>query len=346
MNFQLVVNMERHSPTTDMTAVAAHTLDMVRMADAGGFESVWAAEHHSTQTYVAPNPFQILTWWAAHTSRIRLGAAVVVAPFWHPIKVAEESALLDLYSGGRMDLGFGSGALQREFDRLAPGVEQSAGRDYIAEMLPAVKALWAGDHEHDGELWSFPTACSVPTPVQTPHPPVWMAARSPDSFELAAKHGCNVMTWAMTRPFSEVETYLTHFETALQNNPRDVRPLLATMRHVAVVERDAEIDEVVAALHRQLARLDHLRRNVGGVKRGFVDPLDVASIKNREEFARDELVHNLMFGSPERIVEKLERYRDLGIDRFTYCASFGLDPGRETRSLELFIEKVMPHFSG
>ena len=345
MKFQLAVNMERHAPSTDMAQVATHVLGMVQMADAGGFESVWAAEHHGTQTLVAPNPFQILTWWATHTSRVRLGAAVVVPAFWHPIRVAEESALLDLISGGRLDLGFGSGAQQREFDLMAPGVAQSDGHRYVGEMLPAVKALWAGDYAHEGEFWSFPVACSVPAPVQTPHPPIWIAARSPGSFELAARHGCSVMTWAMTRPWAEVESLLGRFETALHANPGHPRPLFATMRHVAVVDREDEVDHAVVVLHRQLARLDTLRRNIGNLKRGFVEPLDVASIESREEFARDELVRNLMFGTPERVVAELKHYRDLGVDRFTYYASFGLDTAREKRSLALFIDQVMPEFA-
>ena len=88
MKFQLVINMERMTPARDMREVERHTLEMVQMADEGGFDIVWAAEHHALEMTIAPNPFQILTWWAAHTSRIRLGSAVVVAAYWHPIKAA------------------------------------------------------------------------------------------------------------------------------------------------------------------------------------------------------------------------------------------------------------------
>ena len=68
------------------------------MADAGGFHIAWAAEHHALEMTIAPDPFQLLTWWAAHTDRIRLGTAVVVAPYWHPIKLAGEAAMIDLLS--------------------------------------------------------------------------------------------------------------------------------------------------------------------------------------------------------------------------------------------------------
>ena len=109
MKFQLAINMERTTPDTNMRDVERHTLEMVQMADDGGFVIVWAAEHHALEMTIAPNPFQILTWWAAHTSRIRLGTGVVVAPYWHPVNVAGEAALLDLYSGGRLEFGIGSG---------------------------------------------------------------------------------------------------------------------------------------------------------------------------------------------------------------------------------------------
>ena len=95
MKFQLAVNMERMAADIDMKDVARHTLEMVQMADQGGFNIVWAAEHHALEMTIAPNPFQILTWWAMNTSRIRLGTAVAVAAYWHPIKLAGEAAMTD-----------------------------------------------------------------------------------------------------------------------------------------------------------------------------------------------------------------------------------------------------------
>ncbi|MEC9426562.1 MAG: LLM class flavin-dependent oxidoreductase, partial [Actinomycetota bacterium] len=125
MKFQLAINLERLDESIAMDDVACHTLEMVQMAEAGGFTTAWAAEHHALEMTIAPNPLQILTWWAGHTSRIRLGTAVAVAAYWHPIKLAGETAFLDLVSGGRLEFGIGSGAYQREFDRMHPGLKQS-----------------------------------------------------------------------------------------------------------------------------------------------------------------------------------------------------------------------------
>src|SRR5210317_2641038 len=205
MKFQLAINLERMDDSMDMNDVARHTLEMVQMADQCGFDVAWAAEHHALEMTIAPNPFQILTWWAGHTERIRLGTAVAVAAYWHPINLAGEAAMLDLISGGRLEFGIGSGAYQREFDRMHPGLKQSDAWRYMHELLPAVKALWAGDYAHDGEFWSFPTSTSVPKPLQQPHPPIWVAARSPITFDYAVANDCNVMSWPLTRPFSEAE---------------------------------------------------------------------------------------------------------------------------------------------
>ena len=144
------------------------------MAEEGGFNIVWAAEHHALEMTIAPNPFSILTWWGAHTNKIRLGTAVAVAAYWHPIKLAGEAAFCDLVTGGRLEFGIGSGAYQREFDRMAPGLKQSDAWRYMQEMLPAVQKLWAGDYEHKGEFWQFPvsTSCLVytsPCDVENSH---------------------------------------------------------------------------------------------------------------------------------------------------------------------------------
>ena len=169
MKFQLAVNLERMDPGTDMNAVARHTLEMVQMAELGGFNIVWAAEHHALEMTIAPNPFQILTWWAGETDNIRLGTAVATAAYWHPINLAGEAAFLDLISGGRLEFGIGSGAYQREFDRMHPGLKQSDGWKYMQEMLPLVRALWQGDVAHDGAFWQFPSATSCPKPVSYTH---------------------------------------------------------------------------------------------------------------------------------------------------------------------------------
>jgi alkanesulfonate monooxygenase SsuD/methylene tetrahydromethanopterin reductase-like flavin-dependent oxidoreductase (luciferase family) len=209
MKFHFAINLERMDDTTDMQAVRDHTIEMVKMADAAGFEIAWAAEHHALEMTIAPNPFQLMTWWADHTQNIRLGCCVANASYWHPINLAGEAAMVDLLSGGRLDLGLGSGAYQREFDRMKPGLAQTDGYKYLQEMLPLVKELWAGDVEHDGEYWQFPKSTSCPKPVQE-NVPMWVAARSPITFDYAVENDCNIMCWPLSMPMSEAVKYRAH----------------------------------------------------------------------------------------------------------------------------------------
>lgn len=345
MKFHLAINMERITPDLDMVDVARHTLEMVQMADERGFAIAWAAEHHALEMTIAPNPFQILTWWAAHTNRIRLGTAVAVAPYWHPINLAGEAALLDLYSGGRLEFGIGSGAYQREFDRMRPGLSQKDGYRYMHEMLPAVKALWQGDYEHNGEFWKFPVSTSVPKPLQKPHPPIWVAARAPITFDYSVKNSCNITSWPLTRPISEVETYKQRLDDALENNPGSARPTFAIMRHTAVYDNKEEWEVPVKAAQRQLSQFENLFKNLGDVENGFPKAIQFSELENRAEYDPKKLHENLMFGTPDEIIKKLKRYDDLGVDEFIYYASLGLGHKEQKRSLELFCKEVMPAFS-
>ena len=345
MKFQLAINLERMDDSTDMRDVARHTLEMVQMADAAGFTTAWAAEHHALEMTIAPNPFQILTWWAMHTERIRLGTAVAVAAYWHPINLAGEAAMTDLLSNGRLEFGIGSGAYQREFDRMHPGLKQSDAYQYMHEMLPVLKALWAGDYEHNGRFWSFPTATSVPKPLQQPHPPIWVAARAPITFDYAVENGCNIMSWPLTRPFSEVEDYRGRLDEALAAHPDAARPTWALMRHTALYDDAAGRDAAIRAIQGVLGQFENLFRNLGDVHNGFPKRIPLEELAEREQYDPEMLEQNLMFGAPDEVVEKLRRYEALGVDEFIYYASMGLGQKGQKRSLELFCRDVMPAFA-
>ena len=346
MKFQLAINLERHDPSTDIRDVMAHTLDIVKKADQAGFSTVWAAEHHALEMTIAPNPFQILTWWAENTERIRLGTAVAVAPYWHPIDLAGEAAFVDQLSGGRLEFGIGSGAYQREFDRMHPGLKQTDGWRYMHEMLPAVRALWQGDYEHNGEFWSFPMSTSVPKPLQQPGPPVWVAARAPITYDYAVANDCNIMSWPLTRPFDEAVLYKTRLDEAMERHPGAKRPVFAMMRHSSVYTDEDARDAALTAIQKALGRFENLFRNLGDVEDGFPKEIALEDLANRDEYNREMLETNLLFGSPDQVIEKLKQYEELGVDEFIYYSSMGLGQEYQKRSFELFCNEVMPAFAG
>jgi flavin-dependent trigonelline monooxygenase, oxygenase component len=344
MKFHLAINMERIDDTLDMKDVAKHTLEMVQMADQGGFRIAWAAEHHALEMTIAPNPFSILTWWAEHTNDIRLGTAVIAAPYWHPIKAAGEAAFVDLISGGRLEFGIGSGAYQREFDRMRPGLKQTDAWRYMQEMLPVIRGLWAGDYAHEGEHWSFPASTSCPKPLQT-EVPVWVAARAPITYDYAVKHGCNIQSWPLTRDMSEAEAYMGRLNDAVAANPGKKRPVMAMMRHTALYDRKEDWMIPVRAAQRQLSQFENLFKNMGDVANGFPKAIPLDQLGNRAEYDPDMLSRNLMFGTPDEVITKLKAYQALGVDEFIYYASLGLGLKEQKRSLELFCNEVVPAFA-
>ena len=344
MKFQLAINLERIDDSLDMRHVARHTLEMVQMADAGGFHIAWAAEHHALEMTIAPNPFSILTWWAGETNRIRLGTACVAAAYWHPIKVAGEAAFLDLISGGRLEFGIGSGAYQREFDRMHPGLKQPDAWRYLQERLPAVRALWAGDYAHDGEFWTFPTSTSCPKPLQA-EVPVWIAARAPITYDYAVKNGCNIMSWPLTREMSEAELYMSRMAEAMAANPGKRRPTMAMMRQTALYDRKEDWMVPVRAAQRVLSQFENLFKNMGDVENGFPKSIPLDQLGNRAEYDPEMLSRNLMFGTPDEVIAKLKLYEAIGVDEFIYYASLGLGHAEQERSMELFCKEVIPAFA-
>ena len=344
MKFQIAINLERMSDDVDMKAVRDHTLEMVQMADEAGFEIAWAAEHHALEMTIAPNPFQILTWWGEHAKSIRLGVGVVNAAYWHPINLAGEAAFLDLISDGRLEFGIGSGAYQREFDRMKPGLDQRDSWRYMQEMLPVVQKLWQGDYAHNGEFWQFPTATSCPKPVQK-DVPVWVAARAPITFDYAVEHGCNIMSWPLTMPFSEAEAYRKRLDASIAANGGTFDGQWAMMRHSAVYDNEADRKAAMSSIRNVLGQFGNLMMKRGDVVNGFPDPIPLEEMEGNARVDPEMLEENLMFGSPEQVCEKLKKYQSLGVDAFIYYASMGMDMAQQKRSLRLFIDQVMPEFS-
>ena len=234
MKFSLFVHMERWDESVSHRQLFEDLTELTLMAEAGGFSTVWIGEHHAMEYTISPSPMPLLAYLAAKTTTIHLGAGTIIAPFWHPLRVAGECALLDVISNGRMEVGLARGAYQVEFDRMAGGMPASSGGQALREMVPVVRALWQGDYAHDGDIWKFPTSTSVPKPIQKPNPPMWIAARDPDSHNFAVANGCNVMVTPLMKGDEEVLDLKNKFQAALDNNPDVPRPQLMVLRHTHV----------------------------------------------------------------------------------------------------------------
>jgi alkanesulfonate monooxygenase SsuD/methylene tetrahydromethanopterin reductase-like flavin-dependent oxidoreductase (luciferase family) len=222
---------------------------------------------------------------------------------------------------------------------------QELGGVHLRELIPAVQKLWEGDYAHDGIIWKFPRATSVPKPLQRPHPPLWVAARDPDTYDWTVRHGLGVMATPLSKPDGEVENLAGRLAKALADHPGARRPPFMVLRRTCVYEdaRDWRLPAETAA--EDVRVFNGLFYNAAGVVNGFPTPMDPAVSAAAPPLTPEVLRDNLMFGTPDQVVERIRHYERLGVDHYCYGASFGLPHDVALRSLELFGRQVMPHFT-
>ena len=346
MKFSLFVHMERWDDQVSHRQLFEDLTELTLLAEAGGFSTVWIGEHHSMEYTISPSQMPLLAYLAGQTSTIRLGAGTIIAPFWNPIRVAGECALLDVISNGRMEVGLARGAYQFEFDRMAGGIPASSGGTHLRELVPAVQKLWQGDYEHNGEIWQFPVSTSVPKPIQQPAPPMWIAARDPDSHNFAVKNGCNVMVTPLMKGDEEVVDLTNKFETALANNPDVARPQLIVLRHTHIHSEDDPEGWVpaAAAISRFYRTFDAWFGNKTAPVSGFLDPSPESKFAERPDFQLESLHKTAMIGTPDEVIPRIRQYHDLGVDEFSFWCDNSLPHAEKKKSLELFIKHVVPAF--
>jgi alkanesulfonate monooxygenase SsuD/methylene tetrahydromethanopterin reductase-like flavin-dependent oxidoreductase (luciferase family) len=176
----------------DLATVYARALDRIEIMDGTGYDAVWLAEHHFSSFSVCPSVHMVGTLAAARTRRLRIGTAVSLAPFYHPLRLAEEVALLDQLSGGRVNWGAGRGFARVEFEAFGVPPEESASR--FRETVEIVLRAWRDERlSFAGKHFRFDDVEVLPKPLQQPHPPVWLAASSPTAIEWAAEHGFSIL---------------------------------------------------------------------------------------------------------------------------------------------------------
>ena len=216
MEFSLAYEMQR--PTLDDHAVIEETLEQCILADEMGFDSVWFVEHHFLTTFsMSPCPEIILTAIAAQTKRIRLGFGVVILPYHHPVRVAERIAMLDHISHGRVDFGTGRSS---PFEQTGMGIDPRLTREMWEESLTMIPKIWESEtFEYEGKFWKVPPREVLPKPYQKPHPPIWVAALQPATYQLAAEKGIGVMALGVNAP-SVLESSIKAYREAIKHaNP-------------------------------------------------------------------------------------------------------------------------------
>ncbi len=321
------------------------TAQIVR-ADELGYDYAWIAEHHFSNEYgIMPDVFVYAGYLAALTTRIKIGTAVVTLPLANPLRVAENTAFVDILSNGRFALGLGSGYRKYEFDGF--GVDFDARRDIQEEALPLMLDLLHHKRvDHHGERFRFKVGGQYelfPQALQHPHPPIFLAGATDRSIGVAARFGLGLFLSSWT-PFAELarqsaiyRTLLTETPQLLRDNP--ARGHVDVARWVYVAETDARAKrESEPGIMRNLAHFGsgHTSGYLGTVSQ------DVgAKPRDYDTLARDIILH----GSPATVTAKIEelcaKVRNASI-MLHFPPWYGHD--KALASLELFAAEVMPKF--
>ena len=345
MKISLFAHMERTDNSVSHKDLYSNFLELCQMADNNGFSAVWVGEHHGMDFTIAPNPFSQLCDLANKTKNLRLGTATVVAPFWHPIKLVGEAAMVDIICDGRLEICLSRGAYEFEYERMSPGLDAWTAGEKLREMIPAMQAMWKGDYAHEGEHWQFPKVTSIPKPLQKPHPPLWIAARDPDTHNFAVANGCNLQVTPLWQGDDEIESLMGKFKDAVANHPDVPKPKIMVLRHAYVGETEADLDQAAKEISDWYYTFGAWFKNDREVTNGSMVPLTDEEKSKIEMFSPQEMRKNHLIGTPEQVIERLKFYEELGYDEYSIWLDNGMDHERKKKTLQLFIDKVMPEFA-
>lgn len=344
MKFSLFVHMERSNLAKAHSELLDELGELVLLAEEAGFETAWIGEHHGMEFTISPNPFINIAYLAAKTKTIRLGTGTIIAPFWHPIKLAGEAAMADVITGGRLDVGIARGAYSYEYQRVFPGLDAWGAGQRMREIIPAIRGLWDGDYEHSGEFWQFPATTSSPKPLQEPYPPIWVAARDPNSHDFAVANKCKVQVTPLASGDDEVASLMQRFNAACAAHPEIARPEIMLLMHTFVAADAADAEQLSQDLSTFYCQFGAWFQNKKPVHQGILEPLTADEIAAMPQYAPDKMRQNLVIGEADEVVARLKAYEALGYDQYSIWIDSGLSHERKKKSLQLFIDRVMPAF--
>jgi alkanesulfonate monooxygenase SsuD/methylene tetrahydromethanopterin reductase-like flavin-dependent oxidoreductase (luciferase family) len=311
----------------DLATVYARALERIEIMDRTGYDAVWLAEHHFSNFSVCPSVHMVGTLAAARTHRLRIGTAVSLAPFYHPLRLAEEVALLDVLSGGRVNWGAGRGFARVEFAAFGVPPEESTSR--FREAVEIVLRAWTDERlSFAGQHFRFDDIEVLPKPTQLPHPPVWMAATSESSIEWAARRGFSILMDPHSSSAEIGRKRRLYAEGLTAAGFSDAGRDIPIARLVALAPNPGEAAEVARHGAQWIVNSYLGTQHQPVMARGFtpagVDPI--------ARYLDEVILH----GTPEKVGDEIVRLRDeIGLD-YLLCAPLS------HQSFVLLTEQVLP----
>ena len=241
--YQLPCTAEQSEP-----ARYQETIEQIVLADQLGFDVAWLAELHFFRNFsIMPSPLMVAVAVAQRTRRIRLGTAVTLLPFHHPLRAAEEAATADLLTGGRLEYGVGRGTIAVHFQGF--GMARDESRERFEEALEIIVRAWTEERvTYKGRFYEVADIAVEPRPLQKPHPPIRIAANSPETAEFAGRKGYDVLVASPINPVPGFYEHIRAYRAALKTgarpeHPGDVAALFFVCPHTSRAAARAEAEQ-------------------------------------------------------------------------------------------------------
>ena len=305
-------------------------LDYAVEGEALGFHSSFLVEHHFSGWNQVSATLTLQTALAMRTTTLRLGTAVIVLPWHHPVLLAEQTAMLDLISGGRLDFGIGKGYRHSEFKGF--GIPQEEAEPRFEEALEVIQRSWTSRERfsHRGRFWQLQDIVVEPPTAQQPHPPIWVAAASAPSIRRAAARGFNLILDQYAAP-EVIGERIALYRAECEASGRRFDPMhVAVARQVYVAKDKADKEAALERLAKFTQRTVAVSRAPGGKAGAHV--LAYADTAGETEA-------NALYGTADEICRKLEAVSKAGAE----YALLTISGGKE--QLRSFARDIMPEFS-
>ena len=322
---------------TGISQLYRDRLTLVEAYERAGIYAYHIAEHHGTPLGFAPSPSVFLSAAVQRTKTLRLGALVYLLPFYHPVRIAEEIAMLDHLSDGRIEMGVGRGVSPVEAGFY--GLDPNELMAMYQESLEVVQAMYASEtFTFSGKYHSFDHIPVVLKPVQQPHPPLWYGVGNPETADWAAANDVNAVTIGTPEHTRAIAMRYREAWAKLGKSEADL-PMIGVSRHIVVADTDQGAKAIADRAYRKWREhFFHLAIRFGyQLRTGSAYPDDWAGIERHG---------NGFAGSPESVRNYVAAQVDTGINYFVSWLAFGDLTLRESlHSLELFSKHVMPAFT-
>ncbi len=347
MNFGLLTLFDYYPEDCSAQDYYSFLLDEIAYAEELGFDTVWLGEHHFCN-YLCPSPQVFAASVAQRTNQMRIGTAVVLLPLHDPVRLAEDYAMVDVLSGGRLDFGVSRGFQKTSYDGFNLPMNES--RQRFDEGIKIIDQAWSQDAvTYTGQYRQVNQLPVLPRPVQNPRPPIWIGAGiTPESYEFAAAHGYNLMLASILAPIAKFAPFVQTYRAGLEAAGYDPSQVsVSTGNHCYVGTSRAQAKEVwekhyLRYLHFVATLIENKDyegatqfKSFRGVKT-FLEKVDF-------EQARSALA---ICGDTEECIDRVAEAKELvgNTHHWIYTDLGGLPREEVWASLRRFAEKVMPKF--